>query len=175
MADGQAKVQPKLRLNDFTRENATRAFNECSIAGETPFYADIFRVTEWGLLKVAEQRGLKLLEVSKIRIANLEGDSRVFVYPTKKSDPEGIEVTRKNGRTRANLGPQLTQWGLALPRGHKEWFHLKHADSPESPVGPALYFDLEKPYKVKLKGKKAESPAQQAAAGNEPQTPDTEA
>lgn len=172
--DTRPQAQPKVQLNDFSRENPTRAFNECSIAGQSPFNAELFKVTEWELRKVAEKRGLKILELTKLRVANVEGESRVWLYPTKKSDPRGIAVTRNGGKVRVNLGPQLTKWGLALPRHHKEWFYLIYADAPESPVGPALYFDLESPYRIKLTGKKAETPAQRAAAGNENQTPDTE-
>lgn len=170
----QVQPQAKVQLNDFSRENPTRAFNDCSISGQSPFNAELFKVTLWELLKVAEKRGQKLLELTKIRIANIEGESRVWLYPTEKSDPFGIEIAYQNVKARVNLGPQLTKWGLALPRHHKEWFHLIYADSPESPVGPALYFDLDKPYKIKLTGKKAETPAKTAAATTQPQTPSSD-
>lgn len=171
--DPKPQEQPKVQLNDFSRENPTRAFNDCALSGQSPFNAELFKVTEWELLKVAEKRNLKILELTKVRIANIEGQSRVWIYPTKKSDPKGITVTRKDGKTRVNLGPQMTRWGLALPKRHKEWFYLIHGDSPESPVGPALYFDLNNPYRIKLTGKKTETPAQRAAAPDEKQTPET--
>lgn len=82
-----------------------------------------------------------------MRAANLDGDMRLWIYPTDALDPDRIPLVRYKSKMTANLSKVLKSWKLALPTGQQRWDDL-HID-PQSPVGPALVLRMDKPLETK--------------------------
>lgn len=185
-----ALFQSKLRQNlrDRLMKTARQKGSRCW--GSTPARFSMYQYVDSMLLKVARQRGYELQRIEYLRVANLEGQSILWLYPTHGEDPDRIEIKRGSSKLEINLSDQLEEWGLALPRNIRRQFDVLPDTEDQSPVGPALYIDLNKPLQSKLivtprrkaarkaKAKAAKSaqkavapasPAQQGAAGAQPQ------
>jgi len=140
-----ADKNPKLRLNDFTATDLTVREREpgCSVEGPGSF--SLYTSVHKALLQVAERRGWATTEVRFIRVANLEGERRIWLYPTDESDSGRIPLRFYKGRIAVTLSHYLKKWGLLLPSGERRWYDIRWDTENKSPVGPALYLDLDKP------------------------------
>lgn len=140
----------RVRTNAFRRHRVTRAFkgSECWVI--SPGNTQCLRKAEWDLGVVAGMNGLDMLEAARVRVAE-SGDRKVYMWPTHKEDPEGIELKRIGKNLWANLGPFLEEGNLALPVNTKERFRLVIVPEAETPVGVpnALCFDLNNPIERK--------------------------
>lgn len=170
-------IKSKVRMNSFRRNRQTRAHKESGGWVESPGNMELYKKTIWDLTTVGERNGHVGLEVTHVRVANLEGETKVYVWPTDRNDPEALEIKQSGGKHRLNLGMFLEECGLALPVRTRERFRLEIVSDTETPEGVpnALMFDLSTPLeqrqiKVKKEAKKSqpqESPARQSAASEE--------
>lgn len=152
--------QPTVRMNTFRRNRQTRAHKESSCWATTPGNTDLVTKVMWDLNTVAEMNGRVGLEVTHIRVANVEGETKVYMWPIDRNDPEALEIKQTGGKRRVNLGPFLEDCGLALPARTRERFRLVIVPNSATPanVPNALMFDLSAPLeRQKLgEGKKGE-------------------
>lgn len=127
------------------------------------------------MLAVARQRGWETNKIDFIRVANLEGDSRIWFWPTDETDPDRIRLRRYRSRFSANLSTTMIKWKVALPTRQRNRYDILIDEKGESPVGPALYIDMKKVRETKWDKKKKETPAQQAAPTSQaPAQPETQ-
>jgi hypothetical protein len=140
--------QPKLRQNKKQRYIVKP--NQYGSGGWliAPALLEIFRATEPALLEVAEKRQQSVTQVDWVRCARLENEKRIYIYPSDAKDPDAIEVKRYGGKTSINLISFMAPEGLCVEQGYKERYFLGAA-GPDSPAGPALVFDMEKPVERK--------------------------
>lgn len=141
---------PKLRLNghDNLRRRAAERAPGCWVWSPGRIY--FYKVVAKALVALARQRGWEVQRVDHIRVANLEGESRLWIFPTSEEDPERITLHWSRTAISANLSDQLVEWDLALPRKMRRRFYVQVNPPVESPVGPALLIDLNAPVETKL-------------------------
>jgi hypothetical protein len=104
----------------------------------------LFKATDAALSDIAEQRGLKETLVEKIRAARVGIEKKVYQVPTEADDVDGLELKRSNGKITCNLVSFLAENRLCVETGYKERYEIVEAGA-DSPVGPALVFDMSKP------------------------------
>lgn len=170
MAKKAIPTQPGVRLNrrDRLRKTAREKNPGCWVISPGRIY--LFAAVEKALLLIARQRGWEVQRIEFIRVGNIEGDSRLFVFPTDEEDPERVPLQRYGRRLEANLSDDLEEWDLALPQFHQRRFDLFLAGKGESPLGPALYLDLNKPLESKVVDREQQRRKRKAKA----QPPETE-
>lgn len=163
----------KLRVN--THDVAHRKPNQEEPGGWWwgPGFFSFFLMVHTALVLIASRRGWETNQIKFIRVANLEGDPRIWFWPTDEKDPERIELKRYRGRLTANLSTVMVNWKMALPTGQRNRYDVFTDDQGESPVGPALYINKDKVLETKWAKKKG-SPAQQAAPTAQPPAPSNE-
>lgn len=143
---------------------------------QSPGMLVLFKATDAALSDIAEQRGLKATLVEKIRAARVGIEKKVYLVPTEADDVDGLELNRNNGKITCNLVSFLAPEKLCIESGYKERYEITEA-GPDSPVGPALVFDMSKveqrrllPVRASAKSDKAAPPPAPPAAAPEPDT-----
>lgn len=139
----------------------------------SPAHAELFAATHRMLLAAAKLRKMDVSEIEWVRAARLEDSDLTFIFPTTDLDPNRIPLVEFSGHKWANLRTLLEPAKRLITVGYRERFaaHLV----PDSPVGPAVVFDLartlERKQEPKSKkndetdsAKKSTSDAQQPAA-----------
>lgn len=177
-------VKPKVRMNSFRRNRRTRAHKESSFWMISPANLRLVIKVIWDLVTVAEMNGQVGLEVTHVRVANVEGETKIYMWPTDMDDPEGLEIKNSGGKRRLNLGAYLEEWNLALPVRTKERFRLSIVEEPKTPDGVpnALMWDMSAPLErqiikesKKKKGEqKSEQNGQQANSAQAQSTPNSQ-
>lgn len=151
-------VKPNVRMNSFRRNRQTRVHKESSAWIISP--GNMHPVTKviWDLVTVAEMNSQIRLTVTHVRVANVEGETKVYIWPADMDDPEALEIKHTGKRYRLNLGPYLEEWNLALPVRTKERFRLTITPDSQTPEGVpnALMFDLSAPLERQTIGKTSE-------------------
>lgn len=104
----------------------------------SPGRLKLYTTTEKGLIGVAHERGWEIQKVEFIRLANVEGSSKVWMYPTDATDPDRLVVKRYKSRLDVNASDTLAAWDMALPKNQWRRFDILTDKLKESPVGPAL-------------------------------------
>lgn len=170
MANEPENPAPKIRTHSYHHLDIAPNENEPGGTMRSPGNFDLYTATHKSLVTVSQMRGASVNRVEHVQVANIEGDMRVWIYPTDAHDPDRITLRQYKSRLSLNLSKILTKWKLALPTGQKRVYDL-HID-PTSPVGPALVLHLDKPLEVKWikSAKKGETPASQAAPATQPPT-----
>lgn len=154
---------PKLRVNTHSATDRKPNQEEPGCWWSGPGIFAFFLMVHTALLIVAKQRGWEANRIDFIRVANMEGDPRIWIWPTDEKDPDRIQLNRYGGRLSANLSTIMINWKLALPSGQRNRYDVRFDETGESPVGPALYINKEKVLETKWTKKKKETPAEQAA------------
>lgn len=168
MATDPGSEKPKIRHNEYSDLDTKPGQKEPGGWLHSPAQLSAYIATLKALIIVAAMRGFTWNDVKFVRVSNVEGEKRVFIYPTDETDPSRLELTRYKSRLYVNMSAPLTKWKLALPTGERRRYDLPI--DPKSPVGPALVIHLDKPLEVKFDKKK--TPAQDAAPGS--QSPPTD-
>lgn len=153
---------PKLRVNTHSAAQRKPGQEEAGGWWKSPGVFLFYLMFHTALLQVAKQRGWEASSIEYIRVANLEGDPRIWFWPTDEKDPDRIPLNRYRGRLSANLSTIMINWKMALPTGQRNRYDVFMDEKGESPVGPALYIDKDKVLETKWDKKKG-SPANQAA------------
>jgi hypothetical protein len=163
-------TEPKVRLNTRSHVQKRAVEKDPACWANSPGRLGLLSAVEKLLIVVAKQRGVEIQKVEQVRIANIEGDSRVWLYTTDATDPERLEVKRYKGRLEVNASDTLAAWDMALPKNERRRYDILIDKQHESPVGPAIYFDMSKPLETKHTDKSAK-PKQQAAAATQAPAP----
>lgn len=145
-AASQGTTGPQVRVNTITTNVRRRNQRTPGCWMQSPATLLGFKATQWALVDTARERNLNISEVTKVRTAIVDGEQRIWIYPTLDTDPDGIEIKQyKRGSGPAiNLYNFLAQENLLIPVGRAQRFDLVPMDRPESPVGPALLLDFTK-------------------------------
>jgi hypothetical protein len=104
----------------------------------------LFKATDAALVDNAEERGISTNQVLKIRAAKLDNEKKVYIFATEDDDEDGLDLKRSNGKITCNLVSFLAENRLCVETGYKERYEIVEAGA-DSPVGPALVFDMSKP------------------------------
>jgi hypothetical protein len=161
-------TEPKVRLNTRSHVQKRAVEKDPACWAHSPGRLGLLSAVEKLLIAVARARGLEIQKVEQVRIANIEGDSRVWIFTTDASDPERLEVKRYKSRLEINASDTLAAWDMALPKNQRRRYDILTDKQQESPVGPAIYFDMSKPLEIIQTGKR-EKPKKQAAAATQVQ------
>ena len=144
---------PKLRTNENDPFVQQRHQKESGGWLSSPGRLELFAAGYWELIKVAGLRAIKAREITYVLVGNVEGEKKVYIWPTDGEDPLRIPVRRqKDGKTTITISRSLVSWKMAIPVGTAERFDLILVQ--ESPWGPALMMDLANSLEKKLVPKK---------------------
>lgn len=173
---------PKLRVNSYDAADRKPNQEEPGTWWKGPGWFLFFVAVHAALIAVAKQRGWEAGKIEYIRVGNVEGDPRIWIWPTDEKDPNRIRLRRYKSRFSANLSTVMIKWGMALPSGQKSRYDVRPDVNNESPVGPALYINKDKPLETKWEKvekesrsrSKSQTPAQEAAPANQPPPPESE-
>lgn len=155
---------PKLRLNTRNRLQKRAVEKDPGCWVFSPGRIRFYTYVEKALIAVARQRGWEIQKVEYIRLANLEKDPRVWFYPTDGQDPERLEVKFYKGRAEVNASDTLAEWDMALPKNQSRRYDVAFDTKNESPVGPALYFDMDLVQETRINERKDKSTAKKKSA-----------
>ena len=167
----------KVVVNRPVARVARRNYKPPGLWNESPATVTFFRTAEWALHDLAVETKVDLgsqSQVTMVRVALREGETRVYIRPTDWDDPMGIPVKRSQGKTYMNLYDFMAQAGLLVPVLKAYRHSLERANDADSPIGPALVFDTsaileQKTIKRKqYKSKKAKNTPTQPAPPAEP-------
>ncbi len=170
-----APLNPKLRINEYNALDLNTAENEPGCMTEGIGRFSFYSAVRKALVEVAGKRGMATNEVKFIRVANLEGEHRLWIYSTDESDPQRIPLRFYKSKIGVTLSKILKKWKLTLPSDERRWYDVLPDTQNQSPVGPALYIDLDRPRDMKkISTEKKDdttpqqpTPGQQSAAGSE--------
>jgi|GEM_PF-2859697 len=157
-------LNPKLRLNEYDDMDLSTAENEPGCTAVGPGSFSLYSSVRKALIQVAEKRGWVTSAVDFIRVANLEGERRIWICPTDSNDPARIPIRKNRGKYAVTLSRYLKKWKLTLPSHERRWYDILHDTENKSPIGPALYIDLDRPRDWRRLS--STTPAQQSAAGS---------
>lgn len=93
------------------------------------------------LIKIARQRKMDVGEVKAVRAARLGNSDVIFIFPVPEDEPQAIVCQFYSDHHWVNLRSLLEESDRLLPVRHNKRFVLREVGS-DSPVGPALVFDL---------------------------------
>ncbi len=138
-------ANPKVRLNDYNDTDLTASESEPGCTARGPGSFSLYTSVRKLLIQIAEKRGWTTAEIKFIRVANVEGQRRIWLYPTDESDRARIPLRISKGKYSVTLSRYLKKWGLLLPSDERRWYDILQDTQNESPIGPAVYIDLDKP------------------------------
>ncbi|HEY3364288.1 MAG TPA: hypothetical protein VGK74_04485 [Symbiobacteriaceae bacterium] len=130
--------------------------NECKLYG--PAQLRLLKVSERLLKKVYEERGSVVSRVERVRAAMVKGSETVYIIPCDKNDPEGLQILRSAAGSNVNIITLLGPMKMTVPTGYRRKYAVIKVGE-ESPVGPALAFDLGKVLEQKATKKKSSKSA----------------
>lgn len=134
----------KVVVNSPGTRVARRNYKPPGLWNDSPATLNLFRTSEWALHDLAVETKVDLgsqSQVTMVRVARNEGETRVYIRPTHWDDPMGIPVQRKQSKTRINLYDFMAKAGWLVPVLRAYRHSLERAPDGESPIGPALFFD----------------------------------
>lgn len=106
----------------------------------SPAYLELFANTDRRLTKIANDLGDPCEFVERVQALRIKGTKLVYIWPTDKEDPDGIEVKRrKTGYI--NLITLLGPANLSVETGYRQRYEITFSQ-PEDHVYPALKIDL---------------------------------
>jgi hypothetical protein len=132
----------------------------------SPANMELFAVTYRRLLDVAKLRKLDTREIAYIRAARVSGTDLTFVYPTTDKDPNRIPLTKYSAHYWGNLRTLLEPAGRLVEVGYRKRYAMELI--PDSPVGPALVFDFDRPLESRQEPKAKKGSGKKAGAAKQP-------
>lgn len=137
-------AEKQLRMNTYSLTDRKPRQAEPTVWWQGPGHWAFLLMVRSLLISTARQRGWEANQVEYIRVANLEGDPRIWFWPTDENDPDRIPLRPYRGRLTANLSTVMINWKMALPSGQRNRYDVRQDENGESPVGPALYINRDK-------------------------------
>jgi hypothetical protein len=159
-----------LVLNSHDREIVKTNQTRSHVTLYSPAMLQVLSLAYGRLLKVGEMRGMNTELILKLRAALRKSTKQVYILPTDEDDIDGIPINGygygDGSAVWINLISLLGDTKLQVPTGYRDRFQAAIVDKPESPVGPALMFNLSRRISRTLKPAKPDGTT--AAAARQP-------
>lgn len=118
------------------------------------------------LLRVARKRKWSGNKIPHVRLAFLKTENLLLVAPTMETSSKAVETARTGkGPIRFNAITVLQPGKMTVTKGYKELFRVGMTN--ESPIGPALVIDMNRPLKSKIVKPTAKKKKRKPEAGTE--------
>lgn len=109
----------------------------------SPAQLELFANTDRRLTKMANQLGDPGNAVERVQALRVKETKLIYLWPTDKEDPNGIEVKRYDSAAMINLITLLGPANLTVEPGYKQRYEINFAE-PGDHVYPALKIELER-------------------------------
>lgn len=140
----EPKPKPELVLNSRETELVNR--NQYANGGwlHSPANLALFSRSISYLKQLNKARQIDSNWVPYVRAAREKDATIVYIWPTDEKDPDKIEVKKRGSQARINIRSLLEPTHHTVDLGYRVRYEIVPAGE-DSPVGPALMFDLAHP------------------------------
>lgn len=119
------------------------------------------------LIELNRKRGVDSMWVPYVRAARPRNQDIVYIYPTDERDEDKLEVKKRDSHAFINVRSLLEESHHTVEWGYRVRFEIVPAGE-DSPVGPALMFDLSKPVERKQQPPSVLKPKRKPKAKKQP-------